>query len=70
MQARVMDKNGFSAQSMTPVIPQAWLEERVRDLPDTDGVFYADLNENRKSRGGFVDDKEIDAMIAEWPAEV
>lgn len=70
IQARLMDKNGFSAQSMTPIIPQVWLEERVRDLPDTDGIFYADLNENRKSRGGFIDDKEIDMMIAEWPAEV
>ncbi|MFC1633565.1 terminase large subunit domain-containing protein [Planctomycetota bacterium] len=70
IQARLMDKNGFSAQSMTPVIPQAWLEERIRDLPDTDAVFYADLNQNRKSQGGFIDDKEIDMMIAEWPAEV
>jgi hypothetical protein len=70
IQARLMDKNGFSAQSMTPVIPQAWLEERIQYLPDTDAVFYADLNDNRKSRGGYVDDKEIDAMIAEWPAEV
>ena len=70
IQARLMDKNGFSAQSMTPVIPQGWLEERIRDLPDTDAVFYADLNDNRKSRGGYVDDKEIDMMIAEWPPEV
>jgi len=70
IQARLMDKNGFSAQSMTPIIPQSWLEERIQYLPDTDAVFYADLNDNRKSRGGYVDDKEIDAMIAEWPPEV
>ncbi len=70
IQARLMDKNGFSAQSMTPVIPQVWLHERIRRLPDTDAVFYADLNDNRKSRGGYVDDKEIDMMIAEWPPEV
>jgi hypothetical protein len=25
IQARLMDKNGFSAQSMTPIIPQNWL---------------------------------------------
>jgi hypothetical protein len=65
IQARLLDKNGFSAQSMTPILPQAWLEERIKDLPDTDAVFYADLNQNRKSRGGYVDDKEIDMMIAE-----
>ena len=43
IQARLMDKGGFSAQSMTPIIPQAWLEERVDGLPETDDVFYADL---------------------------
>lgn len=35
--------NGFSAQSMTPILHQAWLEERIRALPDTDAVFYADV---------------------------
>jgi hypothetical protein len=70
IQARLMDKNGFSAQSMTPIIPQIWLEERIEALPDTDEVFYADLNDNRKSRGGHIDDKEIDSLIAQWPAEI
>lgn len=70
IQARLLDKKGFSAQSMTPIIPQAWFEERIEVLPDTDAVFYADLNDNRKSRGGYVHDKEIDLMIAQWPAEV
>jgi hypothetical protein len=70
IQARLVDRGGFSAQSMTPVIHQNWLEERIRALPETDAVFYADLNDNRKSRGGFVADTEIDALIAEWPAEI
>jgi len=70
IQARLLDKNGFSAQSMTPIIPQVWLEERIEALPDTDEVFYADLNDNRKSRGGYIDDREIDALIAQWPAEI
>jgi phage terminase large subunit len=70
IQARLLDKNGFSAQSMTPIIPQAWLEERIGGLPETDDVFYADLNDNRKSRSGHIDDREIDLMIAQWPAEV
>jgi hypothetical protein len=67
IQAKLMDKNGFSAQSMTPIIPHAWLEERIQALPDTDEVFYADLNDNRKSRGGHIDDREIDLMISQWP---
>ena len=70
IQARLLDKNGFSAQSMTPIIPQSWLEERIDGLPETDDVFYADLNDNRKSRGGYIDDKEIDLMISQWPVEV
>jgi len=70
IQARLMDKNGFSAQSMTPIIPQIWLEERIEVLPETDEVFYADLNENRKSSGGHIDDREIDELIAQWPAEI
>ncbi len=70
IQARLLDKNGFSAQSMTPILYQPWLEDRIRGLPDADAVFYADLNDNRKSRGGYVDDAEIDAMVAEWPEEV
>lgn len=70
IQARLMDKNGFSAQSMTPIIPQAWLAERIESLPETDDVFYADLNDNRKSRSGYIDDKEIDYMISQWPEEV
>jgi hypothetical protein len=70
IQARLMDKNGFSAQSMTPIIPQGWLQERIDGLPETDDVFYADLNDNRRSRGGYIADEEIDQMISQWPAEV
>jgi len=70
IQARLMDKHGFSAQSMTPIIHQAWLEERIKSLPDSDFITYANLNDNRKSRGGYVDDREIDLMISQWPEEV
>lgn len=70
IQARLLDKNGFAAQSMTPIIFQPWLEKRVESLPETDDIFYADLNDNRKSRGGYVDDKEIDLMVQEWPQDV
>ena len=70
VQARLMDRNGFSSQSMTPLIHQAWLEQRIQNLPATDAVFYADLNDNRRSRRGHVADSEIDALIAQWPPEI
>lgn len=70
MEARLMDKPGFFAGSMTPIQPQPWLEDRVFNLPEDDDVFYANLNDNRISRGGYILDKEIDRMISRWPIEV
>jgi len=70
IQARLMAKSGFLSWSMTPIIPQSILEERIENLPDTDEVFYADLNTNRESRGGYIPDKRIDDLISEWPEEV
>lgn len=70
MQARLLIREGFLSWSMTPIIPQVELEERIEELPDTDEVFYANLNSNRKSQGGYVSDKRIDALISEWPEEV
>jgi hypothetical protein len=70
VQARLMDRGGFSAQSMTPILHQKWLEERIRALPETDVVFYANLEDNRRSRGGYVADEEIDALMAQWAEEI
>lgn len=70
IQARLMAYNGFLTWSMTPIIPQPFLEERIEELPDTDEVFYADLNVNRVSKGGYIPDERIDEMIADWPEEV
>lgn len=70
IQARLMTKDGYLSWSMTPIIPQPILEERIESLPETDEVFYADLNSNRTSNGGYVSDERIDQMIAEWPEEV
>ncbi len=70
MEARLMDKPGFYAGSMTPIQPQPWLEDRVINLPVDDEIFYANLNDNRISRGGYILDKEIDRMIGRWPVEV
>lgn len=70
MEARLMDKPGFFAGSMTPIQPQPWLEDRVINLPEDDEIFYANLNDNRISRGGYILDVEIDRMISRWPVEV
>jgi len=70
IQARLLKGKGFLAWTMTPIIPQLFLEERIEDLPKTDEVFHADLNSNRISQGGYISDERIDSMIAEWPEEV
>jgi phage terminase large subunit-like protein len=68
-QARILRKDGFMSWSMTPIIPQSELEERIEDLPDTDEVYKINLNDNRISRGGYIPDARIDAMIDQWPEE-
>jgi len=70
IQARLMAKSGFLSWSMTPIIPQPYLEERIEESLDTDEIFHADLNSNRISKGGYIPDKRIDDMINEWPEEV
>jgi phage terminase large subunit-like protein len=61
------------AQAATPLKPQPWLEEKVNggdEIPENWEVFKFPLDDNRTSLGGFIDDEEIDARIAEWPDEV
>ena len=70
IQARLLDRNGFFTLSATPIKPQPWLEARIDSALDNDAVFYANLNDNRRTRGGYIDDNEIEAMINEWPEEV
>lgn len=70
MQARLLDKSGFLSWSMTPILAQPLLEERMEALPDTDEDFKINLNDNRISKGGYIPDAGIDAMIAEWPEEL
>ncbi len=70
IQARLLARSGYTAWSMTPIIPQLFLEERIEDLPDTDEMFFADLNANRKSIGGYIEDNRVDELINDWPEEV
>lgn len=55
----------------TPIIPQPWLEEKMTiSKPDSWDIFECPIDDNRISRGGFIADAEIDALIDEWPVEV
>lgn len=67
---RVIDRSGFIRWSFTPVIYQEWLKTLVDTPPREYFIAYANLNDNRKSRGGYIDDYEIDLLIGEWPESV
>lgn len=70
LEMRLLDSGGFLTWSATPLIAQDWMEKHERDPGPDDAVFHADLNDNRKSRGGYIADSEIDALIAKMPEEV
>jgi phage terminase large subunit len=70
IQARLEKPGSFFAGSMTPIQPQLWLSDRIEEGRPHDGIYYANLNDNRRSRGGHVADERVDMMIAEWAPEV
>lgn len=56
--------------AMTPIKSQPWLEKKLREpTPDTE-IFEYPLDDNRVSKGGFIPDEIIDAMIEQWSEEV
>jgi len=66
-QMRVADNDGFIRLSCTPLKHQPELERISNTPPPSYWVGFASLNDNRRSRGGFVPDAVIDELIAEWP---
>lgn len=61
----------YFGSAVTPIDPQPWYEEIIMGkLPSNMEVFNYPLDDNRTSRGGFIADEEIDAMIEIWPEEV
>ena len=59
------------ASAFTPIEPQPWLEQALTtSIPAGWEVFELPLDDNRVSRGGFIADEQIDAMIEQWPPEV
>lgn len=56
---------------LTPLEPQPWLEDRMMiHRPDNWDVFHFPIEDNRRSRGGFIADGEIQALLDEWPEEI
>jgi phage terminase large subunit-like protein len=59
------------AAAMTPIKAQPWLQDSLTiAIPDSYDVFKFPLDDNRRSRGGFIPDADIDRLIDEWPEEV
>ena len=69
-QMRVLDCDGVIRQALTPIIYQEYLKKIVDAPPPEYWIGYANLNDNRRSRGGFVPDHGIDSLIQSWPESV
>jgi phage terminase large subunit len=55
---------------LSPIDKQPELEDRIEDLPETDEVFVVDMENNRKSKGGYIDDAVMDSTISSMSEEV
>lgn len=55
--------------TLTPIEPDPFLEDRYHATPEGWEWISLDLEDNRKSRGGHVDDDWIDAFIREIPED-
>jgi phage terminase large subunit-like protein len=67
--ARTRDYSSPIWITLTPIDPDPFLQERYDNPPDGWDWFSLDLEDNRKSRGGHLDDSWIDAFIAEIPED-
>lgn len=67
--ARTRDYHSPIWMTLTPIEPDPFLQEKYDSQPEGWSFFSLDLEENRKSRGGFVSDAWIDQFIAETPED-
>lgn len=67
--ARTRDYNSPIFVTLTPIEPDSFLQAKYDDPPEDWEFFSLDLEDNRKSRGGHVDDDWIDAFIRNTPEE-
>lgn len=66
---RTRDFSGPIFFTLTPIDPDAFLEERYHDVPDDWEWFELHTEDNRKTRGGYLDDAWVDAFIADTPPD-
>lgn len=67
--ARTRDYNAPIIGTLTPIEPDPFLQAKYDD-PTNDWSFTSlDLEENRRSRGGYISDDWIDAFIANTPED-
>lgn len=76
IQARLLIHSGGISWSLTPVVGQPYLEQIIEtgENKDSNGhllneFFYINLNWNRKSQGGYIEDERVDQMIDQWSEE-
>jgi phage terminase large subunit-like protein len=67
--ARTRDYNSPLFVTLTPIDPDSFLQTRHDEPPEDWEFFSLDLEDNRKTRGGYIDDSWIDAFIANTPEE-
>lgn len=63
------DYSGRLWWTLTPIMPDAFLEQRYTSEKEGWEFHHFDLECNRKSRGGYLDDGDIDQLIEEIPPD-
>jgi len=66
VQARCIDKAAPIFVTLTPLEPDPFLEEKSTEPPKSWHWFNIDLEENRKSVGGYLQDEIVTAQLEEW----
>ena len=75
--ARLIDRNGVCAMALTPIkedggYPIGWIYDEIYEeslkLENNKKYFWVniDIEDNRKSRGGYLNDESVDRQIEEW----
>ena len=67
---RCIDLKAPKIKTLTPIDPDPYLEVKYNDPPKGWIFEEISIDDNRKSRGGYLDDEEVDRMIEEWPEEL
>ena len=67
--ARTRDYSSPILITLTPIDPDEFLQKRYDNPPDDWEFFSLNLEDNRKSRGGYVDDAWIEGFISNTPEE-